>query len=344
MKKILIFKNDMLGDFLQLSRCIKEIHENYNDHKITLICSKNNYQIAKNFSFIDKFIILNHKSFIITLFSNLKDLLLTEYEHVFVFDGKNSSFRTSYFVRGKTKSCLCFVKKKNFLFINFRLFRPFKFFLYLFYKNYIFCDEDYSNTKIKYQELYFQLLKNLNLTITSKKNYFILNNDCHDIYSNFFNKYINDTYIIFHFDEKWQKYSDTDFTNSLKIIKHQSQKNKVLLTTGIKPFRFLNELEKIFSSFDYINKEIKRNNTVDLNNVMILKNLPLDLLAHFIANSSKNITSHSGPIINISSAFDVKIVDIIKKSKFNELGRWIPIESNYKRYSFEEIEKNINNI
>ena len=188
------------------------------------------------------------------------------------------------------------------------------------------------------------MLKNLNLRISSKKNYFILNDNYRGMYSNFFNQNINATYVIFHFDEKWEKYSDIDFKNSLKIIKHQSQKNKVLLTTGIKPFRFLNELEKIFSSFDYINSKIEKNNAVDLNDVIILKNLPLDLLAHFIANSSKIITSHSGPLINIPPVFDVKIVDIIKKSKFNELGRWVPIESNYKRYSFEEVEKNINNI
>ena len=39
-------------------------------------------------------------------------------------------------------------------------------------------------------------------------------------------------------------------------------------------------------------------------------------------------------------------INVLKEiqSKFNELGRWIPIESNYKRYSFEEVEKNINNI
>ena len=75
MKKIIIFKNDMLGDFLQLSGCIKEIHENFKDHKITLVCSNHNYQIAKNFPFIEKFIILNHKSFIRTLLSNLKSFI-----------------------------------------------------------------------------------------------------------------------------------------------------------------------------------------------------------------------------------------------------------------------------
>ena len=133
MKEILIFKNDMLGDFLQLSRCIKEIHNNFKDHKITLVCSNYNYQIAKNFTFIEKFIVLNHKSFLKTLISNFKLLLLIEYDHVFVFDGRNSSYRTSYFVRAKTKSCLCFSKKKKFLLFNFLIFRPSKIFLYLFF-------------------------------------------------------------------------------------------------------------------------------------------------------------------------------------------------------------------
>ena len=71
MKKILIFKNDMLGDFLQLSGCINAIHENFKDSNITLVCSKYNYKVAKNFSFLDKIIVLNHRSFIKTLFHKL---------------------------------------------------------------------------------------------------------------------------------------------------------------------------------------------------------------------------------------------------------------------------------
>ena len=211
----------MLGDFLQLSGCIKEIHENFKDHKITLVCSNHNYQIAKNFPFIEKFIVLNHKSFIRTIFSNLKSLLFIKYEYVFVFDGRNSSYRTAYFIRANTKSCLCFSKKKKFLFINFNLYRPSKFFLYFFFKNFIFCDEDYLNTDIRYQELYFQLLKNINLKIKSRKNFFILNKNFNDHYLNFYNQNINKNYVIFHFDEKWENYNDIDYSNSLKIIEHQ---------------------------------------------------------------------------------------------------------------------------
>ena len=56
MRKILIFKNDLLGDFLHLSGCINSIHENFKNSKITLICSAYNYKVAKNLPFIDKYI------------------------------------------------------------------------------------------------------------------------------------------------------------------------------------------------------------------------------------------------------------------------------------------------
>ncbi len=72
--------------------------------------------------------------------------------------------------------------------------------------------------------------------------------------------------------------------------------------------------------------------------------MPLDLLAFFIRNSVKNISSHSGPILNISTAFDVNVVDIIKQSKFNELARWIPFGAKYKRYSFENLKENLDKI
>ena len=42
--------------------------------------------------------------------------------------------------------------------------------------------------------------------------------------------------------------------------------------------------------------------------------MPLNLLAYFIINSKKNISSHTGPILNISSAFDIEVVDIINHS------------------------------
>ena len=62
MENIIIFKIDRVGDLLHLSGCIKAIHENFKGSKITLVCSKYNYQIAKNYSFIQNFIIFDKES------------------------------------------------------------------------------------------------------------------------------------------------------------------------------------------------------------------------------------------------------------------------------------------
>ena len=65
--------------------------------------------------------------------------------------------------------------------------------------------------------------------------------------------------------------------------------------------------------------------------------MPLNLLAYFIKNSDKNFSAHSGPVVHIGAAFNKEIVDIIEKDKNNELDRWIPIVSNYKRFNFENL-------
>jgi len=59
LKKIIIFKTDRVGDLIYFSPCLKNIRENIKDSSITLVCSKYNYQIAKNYKFIDKFIIID---------------------------------------------------------------------------------------------------------------------------------------------------------------------------------------------------------------------------------------------------------------------------------------------
>ena len=62
------------------------------------------------------------------------------------------------------------------------------------------------------------------------------------------------------------------------------------------------------------------------------------MLAYFIKNSKANFSMHSGSIVHISAAFKVPIVDIVEKEKNNEVDRWIPSVSNYKRVNFENID------
>ena len=343
MENIIIFKTDRVGDLIHLSGCIKTIHENFISSQITLVCSKYNYQIAKNYSFIRNFIVIDKEGSLRILIKYFSQLVLNNYSHLFLLDGKSKSLFLSYFIKSKMKSSLCYWKVKKILGITYNLFRPNKFILKRFFKNYVICDENYYNTSINYQALYFKLLENIKIKVNSKKNYCVHNNEYISVYEKFFNSFINETFCIFHFDERWDKYKDIDFKNSLKIISKLSSKNKVLITTGVKHFKFLNELEDLYSSFNYDknNKNLIKVNKVESYKVMILKNLPLDLISFFIANSIKNISSHSGPILNMSAAFDINAVDIINKSKFNELGRWIPIVSKYKRYSFEDLANNL---
>jgi len=343
MGNIIIFKTDRVGDMLHLSGCIKTIHENFTDSQITLVCSKYNHQIAKNYSFIENFIIIDKESSLRILIKYFNQLILKRYSHLFLLDGRKKSLFLSYFIKSKIKSSLCYLKVKKIFGIKYSIYRPNKFILNKFFKNYVISDENYNNTAFRYQELYFKLLDNIKIKVNSKKNFYVHNKEYEPIYKNFFDKFINEDFCIFHFDERWDKYNDIDFKNSLKIISRLSSKNKVIITTGIKHFRFLNDLENLYSAFDYRenDKNLTKINNKEVNKVIIVKNLPLDLLSFFIANSVNNISSHTGPILNISAAFDINVVDIIKQSKFNELGRWIPLVSKYKRYSFEDLINNL---
>ena len=145
-----------------------------------------------------------------------------------------------------------------------------------------------------------------------------------------------------HVDERWDQFNSKDITNTINLIKSISKKNFVIITTGAVSFNFLKEFVKIFPTYEFLNNTFCESNSFEFNNVCLLKFMPLNLLAYFIANSKKNISAHTGPILNISSALNIEVVDIIKNIKFNELGRWIPLVSNYKRFSFDNLENHIN--
>ena len=58
MKKILIFKTDRIGDFVNFSPCLRILKNNFEKCHITMVCSKYNYQVAKNYKEIDKIVII----------------------------------------------------------------------------------------------------------------------------------------------------------------------------------------------------------------------------------------------------------------------------------------------
>ena len=341
-RKIIIFKTDRLGDFLHLTGCIRTIRENFLDAHITLVCNRRNYQLAKNYPIINTFIIIDKFGFIKTLLSNFKSFFGTYYDHLFILDGKKRSFILSCFVKSGNRNTICFVKRKKIFGFNYLVSRPSKIILKKFFNNYVHSDENYSNTKIIYQNLYFKLLSQINLKIKSKQNLFILDPKYKEIFNSFYNEFLKKEYYLIHIDERWDQFNLKDITNTLNLIKFISKKKFIIITTGTISFNFLKEFVNKFPTYEFLDNGFHENNSLKFNNVCLLKFIPLNLLAYFIANSKKNISAHTGPILNISSAFNIDVVDIIKKDKFNELGRWIPLVANYKRISFENLEHLIN--
>lgn len=346
MTKIIVFKTDRVGDLIYFSPCLKGIKDNNRDSHITLVCSRYNYQVAKNYNFVDKFIIIDDQNILLTLINNFKDFFLTNYKYLFQYDGKTKSYLLSFFVNASIKSTICFIKHKSLFNFKYAVYRPRKFLLKLFFRNFLFCDERYSfnqqNKKnVHYQSLYFKILENLKFDIKDKKNVFTLDSNFLNTYESFFNNYINQEYYLFHFDEKWDRCTPIDLDNTLKIINKISSKKKLIITTGIKKFTFLKILENKFTIFNYSLMKINLINKKENGSVIILNNLPLNLLAFFIKNSKKNISYHSGPIVHISPCFNIPILDLIPSSKNDELDRWVPTVSDYTRINFENINNSL---
>jgi len=342
MVKVILFKSDTVGDLIFFSPVLKIIKDNFKDSHVTLVCSPYNFQIAKNYKQIDKCVV-SEKNTLLFIIKNFKTFFLTKYDYLFQFDGKKRSYSISYFIKSKSKSTICFIKEKKIFNFKYLTSRPSMIMLKKFFNNFIFCDERYSledNKDVHYQANYFKILNNLDLKIVSKRNIFNLDIYYENLFEDFFSKHINNKYYIFHFDERWNNFYIDDFNNCLKIIDKISFNNKVLITTGVKKFTYLKSLECKYDVYKYENNIISNVVKNASPNILVLKNTPLNLLSFFIKNSSKNISAHTGPIVHISSAFNIDVIDIIYKSKNYEIDRWVPLDSKYKRINFEDLNEN----
>ena len=331
MKKILIFKTDRIGDFVYFSPCLKVIKDNIPDSEITVICSKYNYQIVKNYKEINKIIVIN-KILILDFFLILKNLIFTKFDYLLQMDGNKRSYFFSLFILSDKKACIFYYKVKNIFSYSIRLFRP-NYFIRLKFPYNVVCNEDY-NTSFHYQKLYFELMAKLSFNITNKQNIFYLDDNFKKDYE-IFSRILPDKYFLFHIDNKSDNLSKEEFISILDFIDKIKSKNHVILSLGIekiKYYQFLKEKFKIISFDNLDNLEL-------LKDIVVIKDLPLNLLAYFIKYSLANISMHSGSIVHISAAFNKNFIDIIPSYKFKELNRWIPVISKYRRVDVKNISK-----
>ena len=316
MKNILIFKTDRLGDLLNISPIISNLKSNFPSCNITLICSKYNQSIVKYYNKDLNFIVFDEPLFFF-LFKNMKSLLFKRYDFILQLDGKNNSYLASIFIRANKKACIKFIKNKLIFGKSFLITRP-NFFINNFFDYTEISRENYNlkdNINYHYLTLYFNLIKKLNVKILSKNHYLPFDDPLK--VSSFI-----ENYYLFHIDKRWDLFSKSvGIILKEKIILFSQNKNIVISSNigGNQTFSYLkNKLHKI-SNIEFIS-DSTLHDTISL-----------------VYFSDCCISSHSGLIVHSAAAFKKRIIDIVPKDIFNELDRWIPFNTDYKRINIENL-------
>ena len=290
-KKILIYRTDRFGDFLISAPFIKSLKKKYPTHQIEIICSAYNQTLIENFYFINKTIVM-HDGIINRLKLILK-FLFKKYEIIIVLDGKRRSLFHAIWLRGKIYAVL----KNNFL----------SFFCNFFSINYIINSE--SNPQLSN----FQYLSNL-------LNFYI---DDFKIFEKYKVKIKNISlpkkFILFHLDEKWfsnlyhADYTDInpDTTSVIRILNFILKKNiKIVITTGAKKLKIINNLKKIINKKKFLTK-----------NILILEKTSFNEIC-FVVSKCKSLICCEGGISHLSFFFNKHTIAFYEKSRFQTYYHW----------------------
>ena len=347
--KILAFRTDRIGDLINTSPFLKSLKNYYNNSEIHLVSSSYNSGVALRYNFIDKVHIYNKKQNLFKQFIFYLKLIFNNYDLCIALDGKRISKIVSILTRAKKKYIISFKKKRNFLGISFNLYRPSLIVCKLFYDSYLICDEDYDNKVANsefnnhYLTMYYSLLKKNNIKLIPEKHYYNINKSFLNSYKSFFDNNINNDFLNIHIDYKWDNYN-LNIDDFVQMLSKISSNNKITITSGFEGSLFFNNLKKYYSLFHFANDNTFKQIHKKSSKILLIENIPLDMIACFIKNCMVSISAHSGAIVHISAAFNTPIIDFIKKSKANEYDRWIPPDTSYKRAFVEKLQNLENEI
>ena len=341
--KILIFRTDRIGDLVNTSPILKSLKNYYNNTEIHLVCSSYNSAIALNYKFIDKVLIYDRSSSFLTKIKFFFKIINNYYSICVPIDGKKISKLVTLFIRAKQKYIISFKKEKNFLGFKINIFRPSLFISRLFFDTYIICDEDYDKKNVNvefnnhYLSMYYYLFKKNNVKLNPEKHIFNIDKSSLNIFNIFSSNYINDRFIIIHIDYKWDNHK-LDLDKFILLLKNISLNKKVIITSGKEGSLLFDKLKNKFNLYSY-NNLIEPKNISAYKNILLIENLPINLLACFLKKSILNISSHSGASVHISGAFNVPIVDFINQNKKTEYDRWIPPSIDYSQIFIDKMDQ-----
>ena len=318
LKKILVFRTDRIGDLIVNCPSIITIKNYFQNSEITLVASDNNIEYAKSLNIFKNIYSFPRKNLLkkIKLINNLNK---EKYDYIFVFDGKERSILSTYFIKSKFKVALS---------------QSFKFY-YKFLKIKFFKD----NYKTNLNELFKEMLLHCNIH-TEIKHYDFLKTKEDNSFSS---KISTKSYVHIHLDEKWfsDLYIKTSYKQFTEFLINISKIDNVLITTGVNETSLVNELMNRFFDQEidniFINKKFK--------NIIYLINKPsFEDIESLLRNSKVLITCH-GAITHASNSFKVKKIDILEKSKLSFYKRFTSYLHDYHpayRSSFDILITEIN--
>jgi len=325
MNKILILKNDRVGDlFHSLDGINSILHEN-KDSEIEIVLS----HISKDLSFLFninnvKISYLPYHLSIFDKFSLFLKIFNNSFKKIYILSPKNFYFYLPIFF--KSKFFAITIKNSN-------RSRPFNFLKKKLFKV-IVNDRDNKKINESINSLIVQLC-----STNLKSNYPILFNNSPPI-SNLFKDNIslfsNFTHI--HYKDSIFKKNEWDIKKFLNLINALSNINKIILTSD---FGFFDYHKELLSKISNLNFDNNTNNIDQSSKIHYLHNLGTADLFELI-NLSDGVISPHGTMTVLGSYLNKKVIDIFDTNiNINAFREYKPKNSNYK---FLIIKKDFNKI
>ena len=326
-KKYLFTRTDRIGDFIVSAILLKSIKRSDKNSIITVIASQKNYNYIKKFSYVDE--VIKYPTSLVDKLSLYINFFFKKYDLVAALDGKKRSIFLCIITNSKIK-ILCTYKK--------------------FYKNIL---------KLFFSQIYLdeESISRIDeiKSILNSLNYILNDSDLDTISKKEFNSSIvnNNDYILLHFDEKWihndyiKNYKSIEpdnyleFENFIKSIVSQTE-NNLYITTGLISNKFISIIKNKFNKSNEFIFELKHNNK----KIIFFEKTTFFELEVLISKSSMLISCHGAPT-HVASAFNIKIIDILDKSKLPFYEKWTRHLRNYKkveRDNFRSLSDKIINI
>ncbi len=278
MPKVLILKNDRVGDYFTAVKSINLILNKHKDKRVEIFLSNINYKF--NFIFKDlKIKIFNYDLNIVEKLKIFLYILFNDISDIYILTPKNFYYYLPLLFKKTKFHAICIESNKR---------RPSKFL-----KKYLFRYETlYRNNKSKVLSVY-QVLENLINYKNEVKNYISLNFDKFSFLElpkniTFFHYKHN----LFHDKLSWSNSEIKKFIHFLS-----SKRNFIVFSSELENIEKNNFFFENFNSFDFTTK---KHNYINKNNILYLKNIEGKNLVNAIYLSNDVIAPESG-ITHIAS-------------------------------------------